>query len=74
MAESRTILTFDKDFGELAFKRKLPAICGVVLFRLPMSPPRPGIDRIIAILQSRANWTGAFWVVELGRVRERPFY
>jgi predicted nuclease of predicted toxin-antitoxin system len=31
-AEGRVLLTFDKDFGELAFRRRLPATCGVVLF------------------------------------------
>jgi predicted nuclease of predicted toxin-antitoxin system len=34
MADSRTLLTLDKDFGELAWRRRLPATCGVVLFRL----------------------------------------
>jgi predicted nuclease of predicted toxin-antitoxin system len=37
--ESRVLLTFDKDFGELAWRAKLPSRCGVVLFRLPMPPP-----------------------------------
>ena len=71
IAQSRTILTFDKDFGELAFRQGMPSTCGVVLFRLPMSQPRPAIERIIATIQSRADWTGAFWVVEPGRIRER---
>jgi hypothetical protein len=34
-AESRILLTFDKDFGELAWREGLPATCGVILFRLP---------------------------------------
>jgi len=34
--ENRIILTFDKDFGEIARGGGLPADCGVVLFRLPM--------------------------------------
>ena len=28
-SERRTLLTFDKDFGELAFLRGLPADCGI---------------------------------------------
>ncbi|MGH6949975.1 MAG: DUF5615 family PIN-like protein [Vitreimonas sp.] len=35
VAEQRILLTFDKDFGELAFHSKLPATCGVLLFRIP---------------------------------------
>src|SRR5258708_5542377 len=32
-AESRVVVTQDKDFGEIAFRLGLPAQCGVVLFR-----------------------------------------
>jgi predicted nuclease of predicted toxin-antitoxin system len=34
LSEQRILLTFDKDFGELAFLLGLPATCGVVSFRL----------------------------------------
>ena len=37
--ESRILLTFDKDFGELARTAKLPSSCGVILFRMPAPPP-----------------------------------
>jgi predicted nuclease of predicted toxin-antitoxin system len=37
--DARILLTFDKDFGELAKATVLPEGCGVVLLRLPM--PRP---------------------------------
>ena len=37
--ERRILLTFDKDFGELARRAGLPAVCGVLLFRVPMPPP-----------------------------------
>src|SRR6516162_11694053 len=40
--ESRILLTFDKDFGELAKVSGLPAACGVILFRMPM----PGHSRL----------------------------
>lgn len=34
----RVLLTFDKDFGELAAQSVLPSGCGIVLCRIP--PPR----------------------------------
>lgn len=34
--ENRILITFDKDFGDLAFRSKLPALSGVVLFRLTL--------------------------------------
>jgi predicted nuclease of predicted toxin-antitoxin system len=37
--EARVLLTFDKDFGELAWHVGLPASSGVVLFRLPTPIP-----------------------------------
>ena len=32
--EQRFVVTHDKDFGELAFRFRLPATCGIVLLRL----------------------------------------
>ena len=34
--EERVLLTFDKDFGELAWRIGMPSASGVVLFRIPM--------------------------------------
>jgi predicted nuclease of predicted toxin-antitoxin system len=33
-AEERIVVTHEKDFGELAFRSRLPSACGVILFRL----------------------------------------
>ena len=33
-AEERVVVTSDTDFGELAFRSRLPAQCGVILIRL----------------------------------------
>jgi len=33
-SENRVLVTFDKDFGELAFGSHLPASSGVILFRM----------------------------------------
>lgn len=72
MREMRVLLTFDKDFGELAAKADPAATCGVVLFRIPMPPP----DRIGAVLTARlaerTDWAGHFSVIEPSRVRMRP--
>lgn len=71
MRDGRVLLTFDKDFGELAWQARLPASCGIVLFRLPMPPP----DRVGKFLSSRieerTDWSGNFAVIEPGRVRMR---
>jgi predicted nuclease of predicted toxin-antitoxin system len=70
--EGRILLTFDKDFGELAWRSRLPARSGIILFRLPMPPPARVGETLARILASRADWVGHFAVVEPGRVRLRP--
>ena len=70
--ERRILLTFDKDFGELARGSALPRTCGVVLLRVPM--PRPGDvgQRLADLIIARDDWAGHFSVIEPGRVRMRP--
>jgi predicted nuclease of predicted toxin-antitoxin system len=71
-AEARLVVTFDKDFGELAVRSGLPAESGVILFRL--GGPSPDVDnaRAVTTLTSRDDWAGHFAVVTDDRVRLRP--
>jgi|SRR5579863_4020694 len=70
--EGRIVLTFDKDFGELAWRAGLPATSGVVLFRLP-PPPVADVGNILADrVGERTDWAGHFSVIEPGRIRMRP--
>jgi predicted nuclease of predicted toxin-antitoxin system len=71
-AESRILITFDKDFGELAFRAGLPAHCGVILFRIRVSSPESVAARSVAIMESRTDWSGHFAVVEETRLRLTP--
>jgi predicted nuclease of predicted toxin-antitoxin system len=71
-AENRTVLTFDKDFGELAFRAKLPASSGVVLFRIASVNAAMAAETIAAAMRSRTDWAGHFSVVENDRVRMTP--
>jgi predicted nuclease of predicted toxin-antitoxin system len=70
-SELRILLTFDKDFGELAFHFGLPATCGIVLLRLQASSSAVLANWVVTALQSRADWAGQFSVVEAGRIRMR---
>ena len=70
--EARILLTFDKDFGELAWRERLPAASGVVLFRFPMPPPTDVGRVIVDIVNARADWAGHFSVIEIDRIRMRP--
>lgn len=70
--EQRIILTFDKDFGELAWLAGLPMSSGVLLFRLPMPAASDAGASLAARIIGRTDWAGHFTVVEPGRIRMRP--
>jgi len=70
--EDRIVITFDKDFGELAFRFGLPSSCGVVLFRIRASSPEALARRCVDALGSRQDWAGHFSVVEDDRIRMTP--
>src|SRR5271165_2489486 len=67
--EERILLTFDKDFGELAKGSALPSGCGVILLRLPMPRPSDVGRRLADLITAREDWAGYFSVIEPGRVR-----
>jgi predicted nuclease of predicted toxin-antitoxin system len=71
VAENRVLLTFDKDFGDLAFQFGLPAACGIVLFRLQANSSAALAIKVVAAIRSRSDWAGNFSVVEPGRIRIR---
>ena len=70
--ESRVLLTFDKDFGELAFRRGLPASSGIILFRIETTGSVQATTLVLAALKSRSDWAGHFSVVEKDRIRMTP--
>jgi predicted nuclease of predicted toxin-antitoxin system len=72
VAEDRVLVTFDKDFGELAYHYGLPASCGVILFRLSLADPASAATLIVRTRASRADWAGHFSVVNDRRIRMRP--
>ena len=69
--EGRILLTFDKDFGELAAKSVSAQRCSVVLVRIPMQKSADDHQRLAAIIMSRDDWAGHFSVLEPGRIRMR---
>ncbi len=71
-AEERILLTHDRDFGELAYRKQLPAACGVVLLRLTGPDPDADNSRALSALASRTDWAGHFNVVTDDRIRMRP--
>lgn len=70
--EERVILTFDRDYGELIFRRHLPKSAGVVYFRLTTADPVDAARRFIQILETGVlPLAGRFTVVDEILVRSR---
>lgn len=69
--EERLLLTCDKDFRELAFRVGLSADSDVVLLRLPQSSPEAEAAIVRAVLESRADWSGHYAVVDTDKIRMR---
>ena len=70
--EERIVVTFDKDFGELAFRARLPASSGIILFRISTPSSAHVARAALAAMQSRPDWAGHFSVVEDNRIRMTP--
>jgi predicted nuclease of predicted toxin-antitoxin system len=71
-SDGRLLITFDKDFGELAFRRGLFSPAGIILFRIKASSPEHVAQVAVAVLEERSDWAGHFSVIEEGRVRMSP--
>ena len=72
VSTDRTLLTFDKDFGELAYRVGLPSDCGIVLFRVNPQDPADIGELALAAIRSQPTWAGYFTVVTPGKIRMRP--
>jgi len=72
-AEQRIILTFDRDYGELIYQRRLPAPAGVAYFRFAPTTPEEPAERFIELLEvGHITLEGQFAVIGRGWVRQRP--
>jgi predicted nuclease of predicted toxin-antitoxin system len=71
-SEGRILITFDKDFGELAFQQGLFSPAGIILFRIKAPSGAYVAQVTIAVLESRDDWAGHFSVIDEKRVRMTP--
>jgi predicted nuclease of predicted toxin-antitoxin system len=70
--ESRIILTFDRDYGELIFRLRLPMPAGVLYFRYqPLTPEEPAQHLFNLLSDRELILEGMFTVLERDKVRQR---
>ena len=64
--ESRLLITYDKDFGEISQRRRQPAHYGIILFRI--SDAIPVNERAVLIahnVNAPIEWAGQLWVIAI---------
>ena len=72
VSENRIILTFDRDYGELIFRRFLPKPIGVIYFRYqPLTPIEPAHHLIRLLNEKDLKLTEMFTVLERNKIRQR---
>lgn len=71
--EGRTIVTFDRDYGELIFRHNYKPNNGVIYLRLSKySPVEPGVI-VERLINAKFDFTKALTVVDEHGVRQRKF-
>lgn len=73
VTEQRIILTFDRDYGELIFNRKLPVPKGIIYFRFePVTPEEPAECLLNLLDIPGLYWEGKFTTIKRKYLRQRP--
>ena len=71
-AQQRVVITFDRDFGELVFRRRLPAPPGVIFLRIHAKSPEYIHNHLTRVFAAGASLVGRFTVTTEARVRSVP--
>ena len=71
--EQRILLTFDRDYGEMIYKKKFPPPAGLIYFRfVPVSPDHTAEIFFNLVQVSDIILHNKFTIVEKNKVRQRP--
>lgn len=72
-SESSIIITFDRDYGELIFKKALPSPKGILYLRfLPAYPEEAGKILLMLFKSRHIILENNFTIVERNKIRQRP--
>jgi predicted nuclease of predicted toxin-antitoxin system len=70
--EQRWIVTFNRDYGELVFSRRLPPPPAIVLLREPRYRPSEPAEWVSEMLRVPERFVGQFVVFSRKSIRTRP--
>ncbi len=66
--QNRILITFDADFGELVFKRKLKTK-GIILLKFVPKSSQHTLETIATVLATQAKIEGHFLIIKEKRIR-----
>lgn len=70
--ENRTIITFDRDYGELIYKYGFRPPAGVIYLRMQNYPPEEPAELILKLLNNpNLEFAGLFTVADERNIRQR---
>lgn len=70
--DGRVLLTFNKDYGDLAHRTEVTRMpAGIVLFRSAVPRTAEACRELARVIAARDDWVGHFSVIEPGRIRRR---
>ncbi|QEP43368.1 hypothetical protein D5085_09685 [Ectothiorhodospiraceae bacterium BW-2] len=70
--ERRVIVTFERDYGELVFRYRLPQPAGVVYLRFAPQTLQESAAHLLQLIASGAVLEGKFTTVDRTHIRQRP--
>ena len=70
--QGRVIVTFDRDYGDLVFRRGLPPPAGVLYLRFAPKSPRELAAYVIELKASGVQLEGRFTSASRKGIRQRP--
>jgi predicted nuclease of predicted toxin-antitoxin system len=71
-AEGRVLVTFDRDFGDMAFRHGRQASAGVILLRPRLRDPDYLAQFLLKVLAQNITWEGHFSIAREGQLRVVP--
>ncbi len=69
-AEARLIVTFDRDYGELVFRRGLPAPAGILYLRFFPSVPEEVAAYVLRLIEDGIALEGRFTTADRAGIRQ----
>lgn len=70
--ERRIVVTFDRDYGELIFRHRLPAPAGIIYLRFQPATPTEPAERLLQLASLVASLADMFIVIDRDQIRHRP--